>query len=461
MDKTVKNFLLTGCLALFIFSTALPLQSAAPDYRKEMVKLSQAIKQNPKNAGALRDLGVICIKTEKYRNAETFLEKAYHYDPTDAKTQYYYGLSLEYNGKVDEALTIYRHYTDISRLSPYRKLMRSHYDIISRDLAKQEARQVLGNEQLMAPENLAPDMLAVFPLQYRGDNEEYKNLGIGLGEMLITDLSQVPGISLVERIRLNSLMEEVALGQSGMVKEGTAPEYGKLLGAGKVVTGYYDIFDNDNLQVNLEFRDYIKQKPPLKARSANTLKELFLLEKKVVLGIVATMGIELTPEEKKKILYIPTKNLQAFLAYCNGLERQDAGQPAQAESFFRQAVELDPKFEAGREKIEETETISMIQSSSRDELLASIDKMDRSGSTTQVSDAGQPGAQNLLNDRLQTMANNSGAQFIPGQETRKSTEEAITSGAGGDIGINIPPTLPIPVKTFDVLPNPPAPPTLP
>lgn len=461
MHKRVNHFLATGCIAVMIAGLAIPLKGATPDYRKEMVKLSQAIKQNPKNDKALRDLGVICIKIEKYRNAETFLEKAYHYDPTDAKTQYYYGLSLEYNGKVDEALTIYRHYTEVSRLSPYRKLMRSHYDIISRDLAKEEARQVLENEQLMAPENLTPDMLAVFPLQYRGDNEEYKNLGVGLGEMMITDLSQVPGISIVERIRLNSLMEEIALGQSGMVKEGTAPEYGKLFGAGKVVTGYYDIFNNDFLQINLEYRDYITQKPPLKARSANTLKDLFLLEKKVVLGIVSTMGIELTPEEKKKILYIPTKNLQAFLAYCNGLERQDAGQPAQAETFFRQAVQLDPKFEIGREKLEETETIGMIQSSSRDELLASIDKMDRSGTSTQVNKVGLPGAQNLLNERLQTMANNSGAQFLPGQETRKSTEEAITSGAGGDIGINIPPTLPIPVKTFDVLPDPPAPPSLP
>ncbi len=333
--------------------------------------------------------------------------------------------------------------------------MESHYNILNRKVARVETQHLLQAEKDIAPENLSRDLVAIFPLKYRGQNQEYVNLGIGLGEMMITDLSQVPGITIVERIRLNTLMEEVALGQSGMVKEGTAPQYGKLLGAGRVISGYYDIFENKNMRMDLEFWDYINQKPPLKANTSNSLENLFLMEKRMVLGIVSTMGIELTPEQKKSILYIPTKNMQAFISYCNGLEKQDAGQIEQATQFFQKALQLDPKFELSKEKIMENETTSLIGSSDKKKMLASIDKIE-GGLDTTPGPTEDMGTQNKINNRLQSLSNNIGSQFIPGQETRKTTEETVTSGAG--VGFETKPNLPLPPTTLEVLPDPPKPP---
>jgi len=456
LKNKIKYLIFLFLFTVIFFSCAtVPQNKSITDYKRDIIKLTGKIKANPNDSQAYRDLGVICIKTDKYPRAEAFLKKSYRLDPGDPKTMFYYGLSLEFNQKEQEAFSIFRHYQDISRLSPFRKLMESHYNIMSRKVARAEVQQLLQTEKDIAPENLSPDLVAIFPLKYRGDDQEYVNLGIGLGEMMITDMSQVPGITLVERIRLNTLMEEVALGQSGMVKQETAPQYGKLLGAGRVITGYYDIFLNNNMRMDLEFWDYVNQRPPLKANSSNTLENLFLMEKKVVLGIVATMGIELTPEQKKNILYIPTKNLQAFLAYCNGLERQDAGQIEQANQFFQKALQLDPNFEKSKDKLLENETTSVIEQADRKKMLATIDNVERDLDTT-PGPTDDMDTKNKINQRLRALSNNIGNQFIPGQETRKTTEETVTSGA--NVGLETIPELPLPPKTQDILPDPPRPP---
>jgi curli biogenesis system outer membrane secretion channel CsgG len=59
--------------------------------------------------------------------------------------------------------------------------------------------------------------------------------------MLITDLSEVKGLQIVERIKLQALVEEMGLGASGLVEANTAPRVGKLLGAQWLIGG--DILD--------------------------------------------------------------------------------------------------------------------------------------------------------------------------------------------------------------------------
>ena len=57
-----------------------------------------------------------------------------------------------------------------------------------------------------------------------GNNAEYAPLSKGLAEMLITELSSNTGIRVVERDRLQSLLEEQNLGASNRVEQGTAAD---------------------------------------------------------------------------------------------------------------------------------------------------------------------------------------------------------------------------------------------
>lgn len=70
---------------------------------------------------------------------------------------------------------------------------------------------LLGTLFLSSPA-LAEEMtLAVLPLDKAAASEEYAGLGKALAGMLVTDLSAVPGIKLVERERLQALLDELEL----------------------------------------------------------------------------------------------------------------------------------------------------------------------------------------------------------------------------------------------------------
>lgn len=59
----------------------------------------------------------------------------------------------------------------------------------------------------------------------------------GLAELMIADLVQSDQVRVVERARLNEVLEELKLSQSGKVDPKAALQVGKLLGAAFLVTG--------------------------------------------------------------------------------------------------------------------------------------------------------------------------------------------------------------------------------
>jgi len=159
------------------------------------------------------------------------------------------------------------------------------------------------------------------------------------------------------------------------------------------------------------------------------LQNIFRLEKALVFNVIAGLGIELTPEEREKIQFIPTQNLQAFLAYSRGLEKEDAGDFKTAAGFYQQAIKRDPNFGAAITKAEVAQGLSAT-GGSKESAVAVAQTIDPPIPPTSAS--------NLVTDRLQNLGVNTGSNFVPGQDTRKPTEEAN--------------------KAYGDLPKPPAPP---
>jgi len=74
------------------------------------------------------------------------------------------------------------------------------------------------------------------------------------------------------------------------------------------------------------------------------------IEKAFVLDVFRTMGITLSPAERREFDKRPTQNLSAFLAFSRGLMAQDAGRMDEAARFFDGARSLDPGFGAALQK---------------------------------------------------------------------------------------------------------------
>src|SRR5215467_13039256 len=86
--------------------------------------------------------------------------------------------------------------------------------------------------------------VAVLYFDYSGKSADMSVLRKGLAQMLISDLSTLDGVKLVERDRLEEILAELKLGQSGKIDPASAAKVGKLLGARYMVLGgYFDLME--------------------------------------------------------------------------------------------------------------------------------------------------------------------------------------------------------------------------
>ena len=210
---------------------------------------------------------------------------------------------------------------------------------------------VLGSLLFSAPA-LAEEMtLAVLPLDKASASEEYAGLGKALAGMLVTDLSAVPGIKLVERERLQALLDELELNSGDFVDPKSAQKLGKGVGARFVLAGSFSVvgeqFVLDARVVSVESGEIYK------AADANGLITDFVsVEKDLVESLLTGLAVSLTSSLKRQLYSVaPTEDFGAFTAYGEGIEAQDAGNLEAAREAYERAVSADPDFSQAREAL--------------------------------------------------------------------------------------------------------------
>ena len=81
-------------------------------------------------------------------------------------------------------------------------------------------------------------IVCVLDLEDKSDHHSgWHNIGTGVAEMLVTALSETKKYTLIERSKLDAVMDEQKLGASGAVTAQTAAKIGRLLGAQYIITG--------------------------------------------------------------------------------------------------------------------------------------------------------------------------------------------------------------------------------
>jgi len=428
--KLIHLFIIVA--ALLTLSCAGSQRQRTPEETKQQIaELQTELQSLPNEARLWRDLGVAYFEDRQFQTARRALMQAFKRDTRDAKTLFYLGLVLEFEQRTNLAMAVYQTYRSASRFSSYRKLMRARYYHLSRQSLQADMRALLQQEREFSADSISANAVAVFPLLYQGKNEEMAALSKGLAEMMITDLSQVKQLEVVDRVRVQALFDEMALGQSGLVDEATAARAGGLIRAGKIVRGVYEVSDKDQLNIEVAFWDVEKQNFPAATTHAEALKNLFQLEKSIVFGVVEDMGIELTPAEQEKIQRVPTKNLRAFMYYCAGLSREDAGEFAAAAKLYLKAARLDPDFALAADKAEVAEDLNAVGGEPEEVLSAALtleEPADENGLTVDES--------TLTEDRLDILEQNIDSNFEPGQDSRDATD------SGFDIPLRRPPPPP-------------------
>ena len=149
---------------------------------------------------------------------------------------------------------------------------------------------------------------------------------------------------MLERARIQAVLDELALQQSGQTDSATNVRAGRILRAGRLVQGSILQLGESQLRVDAAVVDVPTTRVRGVAQGSDELEQLFALEKRIALELFDELGVTLTVAERNAIEQRPTRSLAAFLAYSRGLTAEDEGRYDDASRFYRDAVRLDPGF---------------------------------------------------------------------------------------------------------------------
>ena len=368
------NFIVPLVLVFLLYSCS-AMEIEQVEVNQEDIKvLENLVKSDSLDLDAVKRLSILLVQDHQNKKANSYLAKALYYLPDDNELLFYRGLNYEFLNDTLNAINYYSKYKKASILSPYRRLMEGRYQLLRRDLVYKDIKNLVTKEKSLNVKNIPSNTLAVFPLKYDGNNSKYEPLSRGLSEMISMDLGKVKKLTILERIRLKAVMDELNLSKSSFVDQKTAPRMGKLLSARLLYSGSFNVTNDDNLKMEVNSWDIEKNKMGDWLNKSGQLEDIFLVEKELVFDIINELGITLTQEERENIQYIPTKDINAFLEYSKGLEAEDNGQFDAAASFYQNAIDIDPDFKEASAKNEISSDISNVQGNT-EELLGMTQEM--------------------------------------------------------------------------------------
>lgn len=418
-------------------------------YNDAIRNLKLAIIDNIYDVEAIRDFGIAIYYKKKLNLAERFLKLALMRRPNDPVIYYYLGLLYEETGQYDKAIQMYSKYVDVSPFNEFRDKIEGRLYVLSNRQIKHQVDLLLSQERALDVISSPNNAVAVAGFQNLTGEPKLDLLQKGLVDMLITDLSQVRIMNVVERARLQHIMKELALGQTGLLAEENLPRLGQLLGASHIIAGTLVGLGGQDLQINSSISHLkygIKSNPQ---KIIGSLQDFIKLEKDLVFEIIDKFGIKLSLEERLAIQEVPTTDMTAFWAYCRGLDLEEKGMYPQAAQQFQRAAQIDPNFTRAQSAAIKMDAMRDFSPSppkpKQSQILAKGGSRHRDRASRTKAEShyktqllrSDPKLKDKLADRLQRTANHVTPGFVPSIESRKPTSESDSPSFGTSAPIKV------------------------
>ena len=345
-----------GLCAIVLGAAACATAGGAAGGPEGIARLERERSSNPQSEPVLRSLGIAYYKAGKLSDARSALEQATKLNPRDGTAALYLGLTAEGQNDLATARTAYGSYVEYGRTSRVRHALEARLAALQRKQLEETARTEVRDEQKLSQVPGTPNVVAVLPLAFSGADTSLKPLERGLAELLTTDLARSSRLTVVERLRLQAVLDEIKLQQSGATDSSSSVRAGKILQAGRLVQGSI-LQQGPDLRVDAAVIDVPTTRLAGATNDNRALDQLLTLEKNIALGLFQQLGVTLTTAERNAIEQRPTQSLAAFVAYSRGLVLEDEGQFDRAESFYQEAARLDPGFAAAQAKSQQTRLI--------------------------------------------------------------------------------------------------------
>lgn len=185
------------------------------------------------------------------------------------------------------------------------------------------------------PASESPNAKTVAVLYFDNNtgSADYDNLGRGMASMMISDLSSVKDIQLVEREHMQDVLKEQDAQHTRYFDQSTAVQTGKLLGAEYIVTGAFIAVQPamriDTRVIRVQTGEIVKT-----AKVTGDQDKLFDLQQRLADSLIDGLSIALSPQQRDQLHAQQERDridhLSTMTSYSQALAMFDRGDYAGA-----------------------------------------------------------------------------------------------------------------------------------
>jgi len=200
------------------------------------------------------------------------------------------------------------------------------------------------------PIEIPKKTIAISYFDNTSGDKSYDPLIKGLADMLISDLSNIESIKMVEREKLDALLKEIDLGGSKFINSETAQKMGKGLGAQFILTGSFivmgDAFRVDARLINVENGEIVFSK------AVDGNKDTFFdIEKELANEIISKLELSVSKQTLSAMEESGTRSYDAYYYWTVGNGFFQEAQYDSAMVYYEKSLSHDPNFISALETI--------------------------------------------------------------------------------------------------------------
>ena len=198
--------------------------------------------------------------------------------------------------------------------------------------------------------------VAVLYFDNHTGKSEYEPLGKGISAMMISDLSSVQEIQLVERERMQDVVKEMETQRTPYYDSSTAVKVGRMMGAQYIVVGAFAALQPkmriDTRVVRVETGEIVKT-----AQVTGDEQNFFDLQQKLAKNLIDGLGIALSPEDQQRLATKQEQNridaVSTILSFSRALSLYDRSQYLDAAQMMAPVLQQAPNSSLVRDVYEE------------------------------------------------------------------------------------------------------------
>ncbi|MCP4706430.1 MAG: hypothetical protein GY865_17670 [candidate division Zixibacteria bacterium] len=181
--------------------------------------------------------------------------------------------------------------------------------------------------------------------------EELGFLTKGIADFFEADFAKFSDLKVVERDKVDFILNEIAITESGKVSSSTAIQVGKLLGAQIMVFGNVTQIDGKKCKMMVKAVK-VETSEIIATVEKEGKPDYFKMEKELVKELAAKLDMTLSDETSAMLDAGGTESFDAATLYSKGLHYMDKYDYKKAYDFFKLAYEKDNSFVEAKKKMD-------------------------------------------------------------------------------------------------------------